>query len=105
MQSTIPHTFEGLEIFNAAWKSFHKLWDGSPIRLVAVSLGNVKSVMPQNLSLLEEVNRREVITRALDMVNDRYGEFTLQRAVLLNSKNIRRMANSFIADRRFKLGN
>lgn len=104
MQCTIPYTNDGLEIFNAAWKSFHKLWDGNPIRFVAVSLGNVRPTTPQNLSLLEEVNRREVITRALDIINNRYGEFTLQRAVLLNSKNIRRMANSFIADRRFKLG-
>ncbi len=104
MQSTIAYTNDGLEIFNAAWKSFHKLWDGSPIRLVAVSLGNVKPITPQNLSLLEEVNRREVITRALDTVNDRYGEFTLQRAILLNSTRIKRMANSFISDRRFQLG-
>ncbi len=103
MQSTIPYTNDGLEIFNAAWKSFHKLWDGNPIRLVAVSLGNVKPTTPQNLSLLEEVNRREVITRALDTVNDRYGEFTLQRAVLINSRQIKRMANSFISDRRFKI--
>lgn len=104
MQSTIPYTNDGLEIFNAAWKSFYKLWDGSPIRFVAVSLGNVKPTIPQNLSLLEEVNRREVITRALDKINDRYGEFTLQRGILLNSRNIRRLANSFMSDRRFELG-
>lgn len=104
MQSTIAYTNDGLEIFNAAWKSFHKLWDGSAIRFVAVSLGNVKPTTPRNLSLLEEVNRREVITRALDTVNDRYGEFTLQRGVLLNSRRIKRMANSFMADRRFVLG-
>ena len=103
MQSTIPYTNDGLEIFNAAWKSFNKLWDSNPIRLVAVSLSNVKPTAPQNLSLLEEVNRREVITRALDIVNDRYGEFTLQRGILLNSRNIKRMANSFISDRRFKI--
>lgn len=104
MQSTIAYTNDGLEIFNAAWKSFYKLWDGSPIRLVAVSLGNVKPITPQNVSLLEEVNRREVITRALDAVNNRYGEFTLQRAVLMNSRKIKRMANSFMSDRRFSIG-
>jgi len=103
MQCTIPYTNDGLEIFQAAWKCFLKLWDQTPIRLVAVSLGNVKPTTPQNLSLLEEVNRREIITRALDKVNDRYGEFTLQRGVLLNSRNIKRMANSFISDRRFRI--
>ncbi len=103
MQCTLPYTNDGLEIFNAAWRSFNKLWDGKPIRFVAVSLGNVKPTTPQNLSLLEEVNRRDIITRALDSVNDRYGEFTLQRGILLNSRRIKRMANSFMSDRRFKI--
>ncbi len=103
MQCTMPYTNDGLEIFNAAWRSFNKLWDGRPIRFVAVSLGNVKPTTPQTLSLLEEVNRRDIITRALDSVNDRYGEFTLQRGILLNSRSIKRMANSFMSDRRFKI--
>lgn len=103
MQSTIPYTNDGLEIFNSAWKNFNKLWNGKPIRFLAVSLGNVKPVTPGTISLLEEVHKRDVITRALDTVNDRYGEFTLQRAVLMNSRKIKRMANSFIADRRFKI--
>lgn len=103
MQCTIAYTNDGLEIYQAAWKSFQKLWDQTPIRFLSVSLSNVKPINPQTLSLLEEVNRRETITRALDSVNDRYGEFTLQRAVLLNSRRIKRLANSFMSDRRFKI--
>lgn len=103
MQSTIPYTNDGLEMFNASWKSFNKLWNGEPIRLLALSLSNVKPTTPSTISLLDEVRRRDVITRALDTINDRYGEFTLQRAILLNSKKIRRMANSFMSDRRFKI--
>lgn len=104
MQSTIPYTNDGLEMFNAAWKSFSKLWNGNTIRFLAVSLGNVRPTSMQTISLLEEVHKRDIITRALDTVNDKYGEFTLQRAALMNSRKIRRMANSFIADRRFTLG-
>lgn len=103
MQSTIAHTNDGLDIFNACWTSFYKLWDGKPIRLVGVSISNLRPTTPQNMSLLEEIQRREVITRALDKINNRYGEFTLQRGILLGSKNIRRMANSFMSDRRFKI--
>ncbi|HLC87754.1 MAG TPA: hypothetical protein VJG66_01710 [Patescibacteria group bacterium] len=103
MQTTIPYTSDGLDIFNASWNCFLKLWDGSPVRMVGVSLSNLKSATPQNLTFLEDINRREVITRALDKINDRYGEFTLQRGILLNSRNIRRMANSFMSDRRFKI--
>lgn len=104
MQCTIPYTSDGLEVFSAAWKSFLRLWNGDPVRLLAVSLGNVRPTTPANLSLLEEVNRREVITRALDTINNKYGEFTLQRATLMNSRQIKRMPNSFMSDRRFRLG-
>ncbi len=110
MQTTIPFTSDGLEIFNSCWNSFMKLWDPlassvqAAVRMVGVSLSNLKSMTPQNLTFLEDINRREVITRALDKINDRYGEFTLQRGILLNSRNIRRMANSFMSDRRFQIG-
>lgn len=103
MQTTTSFTGDGLDIFNSAWGCFMKLWDGGPVRMVGVSLSNLKSATPQNLTFLEDLNRREVITRALDKINDRYGEFTLQRGILLNSRNIRRMANSFMSDRRFKI--
>lgn len=103
MQSTIAYTNDGFEIFLPAWKSFNKLWDGNPIRFLAVSLGNMKPTNPGTICFLDEVKKRDVITRALDTVNDKYGEFTLQRAILMKSKKIRRMANSFMADRRFKI--
>lgn len=103
MQTTVSYTNDGLDIFKASWSCFKKLWDGKPVRMVGVSLSNLKPTTPQNLTFLEDLKRREVITRALDKINDRYGEFTLQRGVLLNSRNIRRMANSFMSDRRFKV--
>lgn len=103
MQTTISHTNDGLDIFKASWDCFMQLWDGKPVRMVGVSISNLRSTTPQNLTFLEDINRREVITRALDKINDRYGEFTLQRGILLNSRNIRRMANSFMSDRRFRI--
>ena len=103
MQVTIPDTDDGLEIFKAAWKSFLQMRDRGKIRMIGVSISNLKPQTPQNLSFLEETRRREVITKALDKVNDKYGEFTLQRGILLQTPQIRRMPNPFLADRRFKL--
>ncbi len=103
MQTTIFYTSDGLDIFNAAWRMFNSLWQKDRIRMVGVSISNLKSVVPENISLLEEENQKAVITQALDKVNDRYGEFTLQRGTLLNSALISRKANSFLSDRRFKL--
>ena len=103
MQVTIPYTDDGLEIFQAGWKAFQTMWSGDKIRMIGVSISNLKPQTPQNLSFLEENHTREVITKALDKINDKYGEFTLQRGILLQTPNIRRMPNPFLADRRFKL--
>ena len=102
MQTTILPTDDGLEIFRAAWKSFHQIWNKLKIRMIGVSISNLISQTPQNLSFLPEEKRKEIITKALDKINNRYGEFTLQRATLLTSPKIRRKPNPFLADRRFK---
>ncbi len=103
MQTTVLHTCDGLDIFKAAWKIFNQVWGGTAIRMVGASVSNLKPLNPENLSFLEEIHRREVITRALDKINDKYGEFTLTRGILLGTPKIRRMPNSFLADRRFKI--
>ncbi len=103
MQTTIHFTNDGLEIFQAAWKIFHQIWTGEKIRMIGLSVSNLRPQTPQNLSFLPEVKRKEIITRALDKINDKYGEFTLQRGILLTSPGIRRKPNPFLADRRFKL--
>ncbi len=71
--------------------------------MIGISVSNLKPTTPATLSLLDDVKRREVITRALDNINNRYGEFTLQRGVLLTSAKLKRMPNSFMSDRRFKI--
>ena len=103
MQLTIPLSDDGLEIFKASWKAFHSMWSGDRIRMVGISISNLRLKIPQTLSLLPETNRQERIIKALDQINNKYGEFTLQRGILLGTVKFRRMANSFLSDRRFKL--
>lgn len=103
MQTTILHTNDGLEIFKASWKIFNQMWFGEKIRMIGVSVSNLKHATPQNMSLLADVKRQEVIIKTLDKINDKYGEFTLQRGILLNSARIYRKPNPFLSDRRFKL--
>lgn len=103
MQAKIEFTSDGLKIFEGAWKIFLQIWDRKEIRMIGTSVSNLKSEKPQNLSLLEDERRQEKITAAMDNINDRFGEFTLQRAVLLHSQKIYRKPNPFLADRRFKL--
>lgn len=103
MQTTIPYTNDGLKIFQAAWNIFQKIWSGEKIRMIGASVSNLKPAMPANLSFLEDTNRRETILKTLDKINDKYGEFTLQRGALLNSTKVYRKPNPFLSDRRFKI--
>ena len=103
MQITIAYTFDGLEVFKAGWKIFLQIWDGEKIRMIGVSVSNLKPQNPENLTFLEDQNRQQKIIRTLDKINDKYGEFTLQRGVLLQSAKITRKPNPFLSDRRFKL--
>ncbi len=103
MQMTISYAQDGLEIFKAGWKIFQQIWSGDKIRMIGVSISNLKPQNPQNLSLLPETHKQEAITLTLDKINDKFGEFSLQRGILLGSSKISRKANPFLADRRFKL--
>lgn len=103
MQTTITYTSDGLEIFKASWKIFHQIWNKEPIRMIGVSISNLKPKNPENLTFLEENLRQQKIIKALDKINNKFGEFTLQRGILLNTSKIVRKPNSFLADRRFKL--
>lgn len=103
MQLTIAHTDDGLKIFLAAWEGFMKLWDRGAIRMVGVSISNLQPKNPSTICFLDEEKRQETIVKALDKINDKYGEFTLKRAILINTGVIRRKPNSFLADYRFRL--
>lgn len=103
MQVTIPATQDGLEIFEGAWGIFNRLWDGNRIRMIGASISQLQPLNPHTETLLDDKKRTEKITRALDNVNDRFGEFTLQRGILINSSKVRRKPNPYLADYRFKL--
>lgn len=114
-QVTIPLTQDGLEIFKAGWRIFNQVWparnafaceaggQGEKIRMIGVSISNLRPKNPQNLTLFTEDQKQETIIQAIDKINNKFGEFTLQRGVLLNSTQIKRKANPFLSDRRFKL--
>ena len=103
IQGTLAYSNNGLTIYHLAWKLFSRIWQGESIRMVGIAVSNVKNMQPENLSLFPEVERDRVVTSVLDKVNDRFGEFTLQRGFLVGSYKMKRMANPFLSDRRFKL--
>lgn len=71
--------------------------------MIGASISNLKPQNPQNLTFLEDELKEQKIIQAIDRINNKYGEFTLQRGILLQSAKIIRKPNPFLADRRFKL--
>lgn len=102
-QTTINYTDDGLDIFKAAWKVFLTLWDGTKIRMIGASLSNLKPATPNNLSWLPEEKTRQLIAKTMDKVNNKFGDFTLQRGILLTSPFMKRKPNPYLTDRRFRL--
>jgi DNA polymerase IV len=102
-QTTIKPTDDGLEIYKAAFELFNNFWRRQPIRMIGISVSNLKPSKPFNLTFLEDELRQQKIIQTLDKVNDRFGEFTLKRGVLIGSQKVIRKANPFLSDRRFKI--
>lgn len=92
------YTNDGLEIFQNAWKIFLQIWSKQKIRMIGVSVSNLK---PPDLTFLHD--KKELINKILDKVNNKFGDFTLQRGILLHSTSIRRKPNPYLSDRRFRI--
>lgn len=103
MQLSRDYTADGLEIFKSAWKIFLTIWREEKIRMIGASISNLKPLNLQTISFLPEKNRQEKIITALDKINDKFGEFTLQRGVFLGSSQMKRKPNPYLSDRRFKI--
>ncbi len=73
------------QIYRVALKILDSLLLTQPVRLLGVRLSSLQHRQRQ-LLLLPEERRRQQLTAALDQVNDRYGEFTLMSADLLQVK-------------------
>ena len=73
------------EIYRAAWRIFDGLLLVQPVRLLGLRLSSLQCHERQ-LPLFPAEPRREQLTRSLDAVNDRYGEFTVMPGNLLQVK-------------------
>lgn len=73
------------DIYHAATQIMDCLLLTHSVRLLGVRLSNLQYHDAQ-LSLLEEDRRAEQLTQSLDLVNDRYGEFSVMSGSLLEVK-------------------
>ncbi|MFH1430006.1 MAG: DNA polymerase IV [Candidatus Uhrbacteria bacterium] len=74
-----------------------------PVRLVGISIERLVRHDPAQVSLFQKDRRWEQATRAMDEANERYGDWTVQRASLLNKERmLRKVAAAFKATRHLK---
>ncbi len=102
-QITIKDTADGMEIFKGAWQLFNKLWDQRKVRMISLSVSNLRSLNPHTISFLTQDIIRDKLNTTMDKVNNRYGDFVLERGTLLKSPKVTRKPNPFLSDRRFKV--
>lgn len=97
-QHSLPfYINDGFEIYKAACRILDGWSLTEPIRMVGVSLsGLVKNY--HQLSLFEHELKRERLIEALDKINDRYGEFTILRSRILDTK-LKIHVGGFLEDR------
>jgi hypothetical protein len=88
------------EIWKLLYDGMYKKWQRNfPVIKFGVWIGDCRptSVLPQ--SFLPEWNKREMVYRVMDQVNDRFGSFTLHPARLLGGPIIKPEVTGYLGDR------
>ena len=75
--------FTGEDIFRAATEVWEKIKMSEPVRLVGISVSNLREKKYQ-MPIFEDERRKFKITIAKDKINDYFGEFTIFPAAILN---------------------
>ncbi|OEH94574.1 DNA polymerase IV [Bacillus solimangrovi] len=70
----------GMDIFQAAFELFCKHWDHSSIRSAGVTLSQLQSEGPYQLSLFDHSLKKERLNDAMDNIYAKYGATALMRA-------------------------
>lgn len=63
------------EIYQLAIATYNNIGIDRPVRLLGISLSNLCSYENQQLSLFATTNKKEQLTKAMDAVNNRFGDF------------------------------
>lgn len=85
-----------LEIYKKAEEIFEKMNWQKETRLIGVSISLLETEKTMPLYLLPEDTRRSCITRALDKINDKYGEFAIFPAKTLKADRTKGKISSFL---------
>ena len=83
------YTNDGYQIFNIARNILKTFLIEHPVRLIGVSVSQLTSFDQSQLPFTD-TQKKQAILEAMDIVNNKHGEFTVQRACLLKAKGLKR---------------
>ncbi|HVV66496.1 MAG TPA: hypothetical protein VHB72_00285 [Candidatus Saccharimonadales bacterium] len=95
--------FSNAEVHRRAMLLFNRRPHHDYVREIGVSCYQLEPSTRNQISLLEDVNREDWLTEAVDRVNERYGEFTLTFAGSHRSRNVVKQKIPFGTTRYFEL--
>lgn len=107
MQKTGRACFNtGNELFTVC-KRIMRDWNWKYTRMISVWAGNLEDEKNVPLSLFEQTEKNEHLTKAIDKINDRFGDHTIRNGFLLYADKLTTAPNGYMADKyeRIKLAN
>ena len=84
---TATPLFDSNEIYKRVMQLFAAAPQGKPIHTLSVSCYGLVREPLQQLSLLEDVQKKRALTNALDAINERWGDFTITPAVMMGMED------------------
>lgn len=91
---------DGFPIYKSAKKILNQFSFKKPVRLIGVSVSQLTNHIQQTLPFLH-LSKQQNILKAIDEVNNQYGEFTLQRASLLFAKKLSKDISGYGLKKKF----
>lgn len=83
-------------VFEACLMLFEKGYRGQPIRKVAIQVGQLSTRGQMQLSLFEDVTKRQQVTYAMDEIRLKYGKSALLRAISYQKEGTARYRNTLM---------
>jgi len=75
------YTQDAMELYEAACRLFDRHWQGTPVRSVGVSLGQLVPDNVLQLNLFTDQHKRRSLAHAMDEIRAKYGNDAILRAV------------------------
>lgn len=96
-QTITRYTNRSKDIFEVCLRFFKK-WNPEYVRQVSIWVGNLIEEQKDTLPLFESP-KKEIITKLIDDINDRFGHHTIRSGFLVNAPKLHTKPNGYLADR------